>query len=203
MSSGGGLGGILAFAANPVAAIGNLAIGGDAIAGISAANEAEDIARQNNRLAKEQAKEVLRQAKIVSDDLLSEGRISVGNQASAFAAGGVDVSSMTALAVMENQKNAFIEDAFETMRTAQREGRIIRTRAAQELDAAKAGTRAAQISGIADVAMNVASIGMMAPGGFGKTKGMVSTKKSGFGSIGPTNAPGTRTFGPGTGLQIS
>lgn len=176
----GGLVGIgVGFAlGGPLGALALGAAGFGAGGQLDAAAAAEDLARRNKNLSKEQAAEVIRQSKIQAEGALAQGREVTGSQASSYAAGGVDVGSGSALLVMENTAAQFKTDAYDIMRAGIMEGRVINARAQAQLDQAKAGKRAATIGAIASIAGTAAQVGMLSaakPGGT-KTAGNQNTR---------------------------
>ena len=149
----------------PLGAVALGSAGMSAGAGMDAAKEAEELAKRNRNLTNEQALEVIRQSKLAAKNILKEGREMTGTQASAYAAGGVDVGSASALLAMEHTASQYKRDAYETVRAANWNTDAMRRKAQAEVDAAKAGRRAAIIGGIAQVGFAAVQTGMMAPKG--------------------------------------
>lgn len=200
MGSKGGagavLGGALGIIGGPAGIALGASLGAQLGSTLDSAEAAEDLARRNKQLSAQQAKEVLRQAKIQANGLMREGREFTGNQASAFAAGGVDVGSQSALVVMENTAAQYKRDAYETVRTAATQGKIINRRASARLDAAKSGKRAAIIGSIGRVGMTLASAGAFGKfgGATGSAAGGATGGTSGAGFQKP-DMSGTRNIG--------
>jgi hypothetical protein len=156
---------------------------------LDAGAEAEKLAKRNRNLSNEQALEIVRQSRLAATNIMKEGREMSGTQASAFAAGGVDVASGSALLVMEHTAAQYKQDAYETMRSGNYNADNLRRRAQAEVDAAKAGRKAALIGGLANLGLNAAMIGMAAPGTTGNE---ITTTGSKIG-LGQTSAIPTRT----------
>lgn len=186
------VGGAAGFAiGGPLGAVALGSAGFSAGAGMEAAEKGVEGAKKQRALARAQAAEILRKAKVNQKVKREEAIKFEGAQVTAFAAGNVAVTSESSLLVLEEAAANFKREIGEINKTAQFNARQVIQGGEALVDQAKANKRAATIGGIAGIASSAATIGMLSsgsPGGGG-----------GGGSSGPTSTP----RGPGPKRMLS
>ena len=126
------------------------------IGGFGASRARRRAARRRAALQFQQAEEKRRRTRLDVDAFKKKARVSMGENISAFARAGVDISQSALLVITQNAVE-FQTQAAEIQRSGQERARLLEAGAQISLSEARAESRAAPIQGLATLLTGVGS----------------------------------------------